>query len=134
MLDTRCSISNVSQMLKKILPFVTLFFSLSTLICCAFPALLVSLGAGAALVSILSTAPQLMWFSEHKGIVFGVAGTLLLVTGLLRRYVPASCPADPVLAEAGGKAQRANTWVYRGSVVIFCVGAFFAFVAPLLLA
>lgn len=121
-------------MLKKILPFLTLFFSMSTLICCALPALLVSLGAGAALVSILSTAPQLIWFSEHKGVVFGVAGTLLLVNGLLRRYVPASCPTDPVLAAACARAQRFNTWVYRGSVGIFCVGAFFAFVAPLILA
>ena len=44
----------------------SLFASSSTLICCALPALLVALGAGAALSSLVSAVPQLVVLSEHK--------------------------------------------------------------------
>ena len=45
---------------------VSLFASSSTLVCCALPALLVAVGAGAALSSLVSAVPQLVWLSEHK--------------------------------------------------------------------
>jgi hypothetical protein len=39
---------------------LSLFASSSTLICCAIPALLVSLGAGAALASLVAVFPQIV--------------------------------------------------------------------------
>ena len=50
----------------KHLSLLTLFTSGGTLICCALPALLVSLGAGAVMASVVSSVPQIVWFSEHK--------------------------------------------------------------------
>ena len=48
----------------------TLFASSGTLVCCALPALLVALGAGAALSSLVSAVPQLVWMSENKEALF----------------------------------------------------------------
>lgn len=50
----------------SIINYFTLFGSLSTLICCAIPSLLVSLGLGAVLAGIASNVPALIWISEHK--------------------------------------------------------------------
>ena len=44
----------------------SLFATSSTLVCCAIPAVLVALGAGAALSSLVAVFPQVVWLSEHK--------------------------------------------------------------------
>lgn len=120
--------------MRRLLPYLTLASSLSTLVCCALPALLVSLGLGASLVSILSAAPELIWISEHKGAVFGTAGALLALTWALRvRSNSAACPADPGLAAACRGAKAASGAAFYLSVLAYCVGGFFAFVAPLLM-
>ena len=119
-------------MLKKVLPFATLFFSLSTLICCALPALFVMLGAGAAFASLLGVFPQLIWFSENKAVVFAVAGILLFANLLLRTFVPQQCSADPKLAAECGRAQRVSGCILYFSIGAYLLGAFFAFVAPML--
>ena len=76
--------------------FGTLLASSATLVCCVLPAVLVSLGAGAVLVGLISAFPQLVWLSEHKSLVFGIAGVLLAASGALlwhARRLP--CPVDP---------------------------------------
>jgi hypothetical protein len=45
---------------------LTIIRSLSTLLCCALPALLLALGAGAVVASAVAAVPQLVWRSEHK--------------------------------------------------------------------
>jgi len=120
-------------MLKKVLPFATLFFSLSTLICCALPALFVMLGAGAAFASLLGVFPQLIWFSENKAFVFAVAGVLLFANLLLRTFVPQQCPVDPKLGVECVRAQRVSGLILYFSIGVYLIGGFFAFVAPLLL-
>ena len=55
----------------------TLFATSSTLVCCAIPAMLVALGAGAALSSLVSVFPQVVWLSEHKESLFAVSGAAL---------------------------------------------------------
>jgi hypothetical protein len=113
---------------------VSLFTSGGTLICCALPALLVTLGAGAALSSLVSVFPQLVWLSEHKDWVFSIAGVALAVAGWLQwraRFEP--CPADAALAAACMKTRRTSRVIYFVSVAIFLTGAFFAFIAPLLM-
>lgn len=52
----------------------------ATLVCCVLPAIMVSLGAGAALASLVSAFPQLVWLSEHKLVVFAVATALLVAS------------------------------------------------------
>jgi hypothetical protein len=119
---------------SNFLPYLTLFTSFSTLICCAIPALLVSIGMGAALAATVSAVPQLIWLSENKGLVFGVAGGLLALSVLSMRFASnRTCPIDPKLAAAcqrGRKFSRITLWI---SCVLYVIGAFFAFLAPLLL-
>ena len=119
-------------MFKKALSFATLFLSLSTLICCALPALFVMLGAGAAFASLLGVFPQLIWFSEHKSIVFLVAGTLLFANLLLKVFVAPQCRADPKRAAECARAQRVSSVILYLSIAAYLVGAFFAFLAPFL--
>lgn len=107
--------------------------SSSTLICCALPALLVALGAGATLAGLVSAVPQLVWLSAHKALVFGGAGAMLAIAGALQyraRFAP--CPADPQLAAACMRTRRVSLGVYLFSLAIYAVGVVFAFVLPLL--
>ena len=112
----------------------SLFTSASTLLCCALPALLVALGAGAALSGLISNVPQLVWVSEHKPLVFGLAGSMLILAGLLQwRSRNAPCPADPALAATCARTRKNSLRIYWLSVLIFAIGGWFAFIAPLLL-
>lgn len=112
---------------------LSLFTSGSTLICCALPATLVAIGSAATLMSLVSVFPQLVWISEHKALVFGMAGGMLIIAGYLQwRARNAPCPADAQLAAVCTKARKNALFIYWLSVAIFCVGAFFAFIAPLL--
>lgn len=110
---------------------ITLFASSGTLICCALPALLVGLGAGAVMASIVSNLPQMVWFSEHKLAVFVFAGLMLLVSGAMQwraRLLP--CPSDITLAALCLKTRKKAFRIYACSVAIYLIGGFFAFIAP----
>ncbi len=56
---------------------------LGTLICCALPIVLVALGAGSVVASLVSTAPWLVVLSRNKEWVFLVAGGLLAADYLI---------------------------------------------------
>lgn len=112
---------------------VSLFTSGSTLICCALPATLVAIGSAATLTALVGNFPQLIWISEHKPLVFGIAGTMLIIAGYLQWQARnAPCPADATLAAVCAKTRKNALLIYWLSVAIFGVGAFFAFAAPLL--
>lgn len=114
--------------------FLSLFTSGSTLICCALPATLVAIGSAAALTSLISTFPQLIWISGHKALVFGLAGVMLVMAGYLQWHARnAPCPADAALAAVCTKTRKNSMRVYWLSVAIFALGAFFAFIAPLII-
>jgi hypothetical protein len=113
------------------LAFLSLFSSASTLVCCALPALFVALGAGASLAGIVGNVPGLIWLSENKNWVFGIAAALLVFAGIAQwraRSLP--CPADPVLARACRRTRTIGIWVYGFAVACFLVGVLFAFVLP----
>ena len=113
---------------------LSLFTSGSTLICCALPATLVAIGSAAALASLVSTFPQLIWISEHKPLVFGLAGAMLAIAGYLQWQARnAPCPADPTLAAVCSKTRKNSLRIYWLSVGIYAVGTFFAFISPLLI-
>ena len=118
----------------KHLSLLSLFTSGGTLICCALPALLVSLGAGAVMASVVSSVPQIVWFSEHKLGVFIFAGMMLSISGFLQwkaRSLP--CPSDKELAELCNKTRVNSLRIYFFSVSVFLIGGFMAFVAPWLI-
>jgi hypothetical protein len=113
---------------------LSLFTSGSTLICCALPATLVAIGSAATLASLVSNFPQLIWISEHKALVFGLAGAMLATVGYLQWQARnAPCPADATLAAVCTKTRKNALLIYWLSVAIFAVGAFFAFIAPLII-
>jgi len=49
-----------------LLAYLSLFTSMGTLLCCALPSLLVLVGLGATVASVLSAAPWLVTLSGHK--------------------------------------------------------------------
>ena len=120
-------------MKKKFIDFITLCSSMSTLFCCALPALFVTLGLGASFAGLLSEIPQLIWLSEHKGSVFGFSTVMLSFAGFLQlkaRHAP--CPVDPKLAQACSSQRNWSFWIFLVSLSLYGVGGFFAFILPIL--
>lgn len=113
---------------------LALFTSMGTLVCCALPALFVSLGAGATFVGLIGAVPELVVLSEHKDLVFGLGAVMLAAAGTLRYWGRnAPCPADPRLAESCQRLRRFSNAVLIAAVSFYLVGFFFAFVAARLL-
>lgn len=111
--------------------FVALLASTGTLVCCVFPAVMVSLGAGAALAGLVTAVPQLVWLSAHKGLVFGLALALLVLSGILlwrARRLP--CPSDPRLAAACRQLRRWSLGLWSAATLATALGAVFAFLLP----
>ncbi len=65
--------------------FSALFTSTGTLLCCALPALLVTLGLGTVVAAAISTVPGLIKLSQHKGWVFLIAGSLIALNAFCIR-------------------------------------------------
>lgn len=125
--------SVAEQKIGSRLTWLTIFTSASTLLCCALPALLVALGAGAALASFVGAFPQIVWVSENKPLVFVAAGVMLAVAGYLQyrvRFLP--CPVDAALAAACARQRRVSNVIYFASLALYVVGVGFAIVGPYL--
>jgi hypothetical protein len=115
-------------------PTLSLFASTSTLLCCALPALLVTLGLGASLAGFVSAAPWLVALSKYKAWLFAGSGLLLLGAGWLTwraRSLP--CPVDPAAARACLRLRAICAWMMGISALVWAVGFFFAFLAAELL-
>ena len=120
---------------ETLAPSIALITSLSTLICCTLPAVLITLGMGAALSSLTSNFPQLIWLSARKPLVFGGSLALLCAAWGVRymtRNMP--CPADPLAAKACARARALGGWVLGIGFGVWGSGAFSAFILPKLLA
>lgn len=112
---------------------LSLLFCSTTLVCCALPALLVLLGAGSVLASLLSWLPGLVLLSEQKLLVFSLAALALLLAGLaLWRSGHQPCPLDPVAAGRCRQRLRQARWLYGVSCTAFTIGFSAAFLLPLL--
>ena len=111
--------------------FLTLLASGGTLVCCVLPATMVALGAGAALAGLVTAVPQLVWLSEHKAGVFGLAFVMLGISGaLLWRARSLPCPADPDAARTCGRLRRISVVLWWVALVCTLLGTAFAFVLP----
>ena len=119
-------------MRNGVLQSLTVFSSVGTLLCCALPTLLVSIGAGAVMASLVSAVPQLVWISEHKVLLFGFAGAMLVLSGLsYYRSRHAACPSDPAGMKSCLRLRQFSRAVLYFCSVVYAVGFFFAFIAPL---
>lgn len=116
---------------ESFINYLTLFGSMSTLICCALPALLVSLGMGAVLAGLAANVPALIWVSERKLQLFLFSGAMLSLNGfILWKNRNAPCPIDPKLRDACISGRKTGRMLYFSSLVIYVIGFFFAYVAP----
>ena len=116
-----------------IAPTLTMFTSLSTLLCCALPALLISIGAGAVMVGITTAIPGIMWLSAHKGPLFLFAAVMLIAcSALVWRQRRSPCPLDPLQAQACMRLRRYSVWMLALSIATLGTGVFFAYLWPLI--
>ena len=127
------ALSKETNILKsnKLANYLALFTSTGTIFCCALPALLVSIGAGAVLSSLISIFPQLVIFSVYKIQIFIGAFMMLIISGMIQyrtRSLP--CPADKKQAEVCMRTRKVSMIIYFASVGIFIVGLLFALIIP----
>lgn len=109
--------------------WLSLFASTGTLICCALPIILVTLGLGATVAAMTSAFPFLITLSQYKIWVFAFSGAMLGVTAWLLYRPGRSCPSDPIL---GAQCERINIWnqrIYWTSTSIWVIGFFAAYFA-----
>jgi mercuric ion transport protein len=114
------------------LSYLSLFTSLSTLLCCALPSLFVLFGLGATVTSVLSQAPWLVAMSHHKHWVFLVAGFLIsanfvylyAVAPKLQARIGACDPNDPVACQTASRFSRIVLWCSAGLYMIGCFSAY----------
>ena len=118
--------------------YFSLFTSLSTLVCCALPSLLVLLGLGATVASMLSFLPWLVTLSHHKSWVFGISAALITLS-FVQMYVIAPrlkmqaevCPPDDPACTRATRMGRVVLWV---AAVIYLIGFFTAYLLGPILA
>jgi mercuric ion transport protein len=114
-----------------LLNYFSLFSSFSTLLCCALPSVLVLLGMGTTVASLLTAVPWLVTVSRHKIWTFSIAGVLIAMSFVMT-YVVAPrlrqgeiCDADdPTTCGEVSKVSRVILW---GSAVIWSCGFFVAY-------
>lgn len=116
---------------QKFFDFLTLFSSSSTLLCCALPALLVTLGAGSVMASIVSYFPAFIWLSIHKLYVFLFATIMLALSGVAQwQGRQQACSTQPNTHEACQSSKKWGLALYFFSLACYLVGGFYAFIAP----
>jgi mercuric ion transport protein len=120
-----------------LLNYFSLFSSFSTLLCCALPSVLVLLGMGTTVASLLSAAPWLVSLSRHKIWIFSIAGTLISLSFLMTYLIAPRlaqgevCQSDdPTTCGEVSKLSRILLW---GSAIVWSGGFFVAYLlAPIL--
>ena len=126
-------VNNMNRAREGFINYFTLFGSMSTLLCCALPALLVSLGLGAVLAGVAANVPALIWISEHKLQVFSFSAAMLSLNGfILCKNKYALCPIEPKLRDACITGRKTSRYIYFISLGVFSIGFFFAYIAPVL--
>ena len=113
--------------------WLLLFTTSGTLLCCAIPITLVSLGFGAVVATMASSAPWLITLSQYKTWMFLISGLLIALSAFAVYRPSRSCPVDPELAEA---CMRADVWNRRFiwfSAGIWIIGFAAAYALPLFL-
>lgn len=98
-----------------------------TLLCCALPILLVTLGMGATVGALVSAAPWLVALSQHKGWMFAISAAGLVAAGFFLYRPGRTCPTEPRLARLCAIADRWNRRVLALAGVLWVVGAFSAY-------
>lgn len=121
----------VKIMLNRITNFLSLFGSLSTLLCCALPVTLVSLGLGASFATFTAAFPKTIWLMEHKNYLFAITFILLILSWLmLRKSLSTPCPVDLKLRRACQRSKNISKLFLSISLVAYLTAIFFSFILP----
>ncbi len=110
------------------LAWLALFTTAGTLVCCALPIALVTLGLGSAVAALTSNLPFLITLSQHKAWVFAISG-LLLAAGWWSVARNRQCPTDPALRAACERAARWNRRILALAAAIWSTGFLAAYLA-----
>jgi len=102
--------------------WLVLFTSSSTLICCALPIILVTLGLGAVSATLFETLPFLVTLTKYKIWMFFGSLALLALGGWALYRPNRYCPTDPDLAAKCEAAHRWNRRIWKASIIIWAVG------------
>ncbi len=124
--------SLVQQWKGQFLSFLALFTSTGTLLCCALPALLVTLGLGGVMAATVSTVPGLITLSHYKGWVFLIAGFLIAFNVFLVYVRPRQQQVCEIDGTGGSGCEVAGRWskgVLWLSLGLYTVGAFVTYAA-----
>ena len=119
-------------MKDKVIAILSLFASTSTLLCCALPTLLVTLGLGAVVAGAVTSLPWLVPLSENKEWMFLGAGVLIAGNWIMvqRWHRRAACEVPTADGESAcqvaSRFSRVVLWVSTG---LYAVGFVVAFVA-----
>ncbi|MBT6232312.1 MAG: hypothetical protein HOI51_02935 [Nitrosomonadales bacterium] len=113
--------------------YISLLSSGSTIVCCALPAILVAIGAGATLSTFIHYFPQIVFLSVYKTPIFIGAFIMLIIASIAYRQAQnLPCPADQELAEKCQQLRHRSRLILIVSSFIYLVGFFFAFILPLI--
>ena len=120
--EIRMSISKLLE--KPYLKWITLFIASGTLLCCALPILLVTLGFGAVVASLNYNIPALLFLAEHKIWTLTIAALILMVLAWVIWRPNQHCPSDPALAALCIKSRQWNKRIFWLSLLIWLIGIF----------
>jgi len=114
--------NNDTSIKTTCLGWLALLTSMSTLICCVLPILLVTLGFGAVVASLTYHFPVLITLGEQEVLLLGVSGVLLAVAALFNFGRKRACPTDPDLALRCRRINRWNKIIFWTAVCIWSIG------------
>ena len=109
--------------------WAALFVSTGTLVCCALPIILVTIGMRTAVAALTSSIPFLITLSQHKVWVFAGSAVMLALSGWMMYRPGRACPVDPELGVLCDRTQVWNRRIYWTSTVLWGVGFLAAFLA-----
>ena len=108
---------------------LALLVSSGTLVCCALPIILVSVGLGSVVAALNVQWPLLSSLAEYKIWIFMVSGGLLLLSAWQLYATRNTCPADPKLAAACANIKKVTASLFIVAGVFWLVGFIAAYIA-----
>ncbi len=120
----RVNMANSNILEKPYLKWLTLFITSGTLLCCALPILLVTLGFGALVASLNYNLPGLFFLAEHKIWTLTLAAFILLILAGVIWRPNQHCPAEADLAAFCKKSKQLNKKIFWLSAMILFIGFF----------
>lgn len=123
----------INKIKTDITSILSLFTSFSTLLCCALPALLVTLGLGAVMAGLVSDLPFLRTLSLYKEWTFSIAALLITFNfWLVYRKNPQNTACEIPEGSTESACDTASRWsktILWISAIFFLIGFFMAFIA-----